>query len=51
MKVTGNDVGAVMKYSGHTMLESFSNYIYPTDERRIVSVQALDNVDGTLTTL
>jgi len=49
MKVTGNDVGTVMKYSGHKTLESFSNYVHPTDEGRIVSMQALDNVDGILT--
>jgi hypothetical protein len=50
VKVTGNDVGTVMmKYSGHKTLESFSNYIHPTDEGRIVSMQALDNVDGILT--
>jgi hypothetical protein len=41
MKVTGNDVGSVMKYSGHETLESFSNYIHPMDEGRIVSMQAL----------
>ena len=40
---------SVMKYSGHKTLESFSNYIHPTDEGRIVSMQALDNVDGILT--
>jgi hypothetical protein len=40
---------AVMKYGGHKTLESFSNYIHPTDEGRIVSMQALDNVDGILT--
>ena len=49
MKVTGNDVGTVMKYSGHKTLESFSNYIHPTDEGRIVSTQALDGVDEILT--
>ena len=49
MKVTGNDVGTVMKYSGHKTLESFSNYIHPTDEGRVVSMLALDNVDGILT--
>lgn len=49
MRVTGNDVGTVMKYSGHKTLESFSNYIHPTEEGRIVSMQALDNVDGILT--
>jgi hypothetical protein len=49
MRVTGNDVGTVMNYSGHKTLESFSNYIHPTDEGRIVSMQALDNVDGSLT--
>jgi hypothetical protein len=60
MKVTGNDVGTVMKYSGHKTLESFSNYIHPTDEGRIISMQALgfdvmkqaqalNNVDGILT--
>lgn len=38
-----------MKYSGHKTLESFSNYIHPTEEDRIVSMQALDNVDGILT--
>jgi hypothetical protein len=38
-----------MKYSGHKTLESFSNYIHPTDEGRIVSMQALDNVDEILT--
>ena len=36
-------------HSGHKTLESFSNYIHPTDEGRIVSMQALDNVDGILT--
>jgi len=41
MKVTGNDIGTVMKYSGHNTLESFSNYIHPTDEGGIVSMQAL----------
>jgi hypothetical protein len=40
-----------MKYSGHKTLESFSNYIHPTDEGRILSMQALDNVDGILTAL
>jgi hypothetical protein len=49
MKVTGNDVGTVMNYSGHKTLESFSNYIHPTDEGRIVSLQALDSVGRTLT--
>ena len=49
MKVTDNDVGTVMKYSGHKTLESFSNYIHPTEEGRIVSLQALDNVDEILT--
>ena len=49
MRVTGNDVGTIMKYSGHKTLESFSKYIHPTDEGRIVSMQALDNVDGILT--
>jgi len=49
MKVTGNDVGTVMKYSGHKTLDSFSNYIHPTDEGRIVSMQALDGVDEILT--
>ena len=38
MKVMGNDVGTVMKYSGHNTVESFSNYIHPTDEGRIVSM-------------
>jgi phosphohistidine swiveling domain-containing protein len=47
MKVTDNDVGTVTKYSDHRTLESFSNYIQPTEESRIV--QALDNVDGILT--
>jgi integrase len=49
MKATHNDVGTVMKYSGHKTLESFSNYIHATDEGRLVSMQALDNVDGILT--
>ena len=51
MKVTGNDVDTVMKYSGHKTLESFSNYIHPREEGRIISMQAqaLDNVDGILT--
>ena len=49
MKVTGNDIDTVVKYSGHKTLESFSNYIHPTDEDRIGSMQALDNVDGILT--
>jgi len=49
MRVTGNDFGTVMKYSGHTTLESFSNYIHPSEKGRIVSMQKLDNVDGILT--
>ncbi|HEX5832477.1 MAG TPA: hypothetical protein VFY34_01415, partial [Pyrinomonadaceae bacterium] len=35
--------------SGHKTLESFSSYIHPTEEGRIVSMQVLDNVDGILT--
>ena len=31
------------------MLEELFKYIHPTDEGRIVSMQALDNVDGILT--
>jgi hypothetical protein len=49
MEVTGNDAGTVMKWSGHKTLESFSVYLRPRLEGRILATQAMDNVDGILT--
>jgi len=33
-----------MKYSGHRTLESFSIYLHPTDQGRILAMQALNSV-------
>ena len=44
MEKTGNDAGTVMKYSGHKTLESFSTYLHPTDQGRILAIQALNSV-------
>jgi integrase len=44
MEKTGNDAGTVMKYSGHKTLESFSIYLHPTDQGRILAMQALNSV-------
>jgi len=44
MEKTGNDAGTVMRYSGHKTLESFSGYLHPTDQGRILAIQALNNV-------
>jgi len=49
MEVTGNDAGSVMKWSGHKTLESFSVYLRPRNEGRILATQAMSNVDATLT--
>ena len=49
MEVTGNDAGTVMKWSGHKTLESFSVYLRPRLEGRILATHAMDNVDGILT--
>ena len=49
MEVTGNDAGSVMKRSGHKTLESFSVYLRPRNEGRILATQAMSNVDATLT--
>ena len=49
MEVTANDAGSVMKWSGHKTLESFSVYLRPRLEGRILATQAMDNVDGILT--
>jgi integrase len=49
MKQTNNDVGTVMKYSGHKSLTSFSRYLHPSETGSILAIQALDNVDGFLT--
>ena len=49
MKVTGNDAGSVMKWSGHKTLESFSVYLRPRNEGRILATQAMSNLDATLT--
>ena len=48
MEKTGNDAGTVMKYSGHKTLQSFSNYLHPTDQGRILAIQALESVGGLL---
>ncbi len=44
MEKTGNDAGTVMKYSGHKTLESFSIYLHPTNQGRILAMQALNSV-------
>lgn len=44
MEKTGNDAGTVMKYSGHKTLESFSIYLHPTEQGRILAMQALNSV-------
>lgn len=49
MRQTNNDVGTVMKYSGHKSLENFSRYLHPSETGSILAIQALDNVDGFLT--
>src|SRR5215212_9056093 len=49
MEITGNDAGSVMKWSGHKTLESFSVYLRPRNEGRILATQAMSNVDGILT--
>ncbi len=44
MEKTGNDAGTVMKYSGHKTLESFSVYLHPTEQGRILATQAMEKV-------
>ena len=44
MEKTGNDAGTVMKYSGHKTLESFSIYLHPTEQGRILATQAMESV-------
>ena len=44
-----NDAESVMKWSGHKTLESFSVYLRPRNEGRILATQAMSNVDATLT--
>ncbi|MGI9068362.1 MAG: tyrosine-type recombinase/integrase [Pyrinomonadaceae bacterium] len=44
MEKTGNDAGTVMKYSGHKTLESFSIYLHPTEQGRILATQAMEKV-------
>lgn len=44
MEKTGNDTGNVMKYSGHKTLESFSIYLHPTEQGRILAAQAMESV-------
>jgi integrase len=44
MEKTGNDAGTVMKYSGHKTLESFSIYLHPTEQGRILATQAMESI-------
>jgi integrase len=44
MEKTGGDAGTVMAYSGHKSLESFSNYLHPTEKGCKLAIQALENV-------
>lgn len=44
MEITGNDAGTVMKYSGHKTLESFSIYLRPTQNGRILATQGMKSV-------
>ena len=48
MVKTGNDAGTVMKYSGHKTLESFSIYLHPTEQGRILATQAMKIVGDLL---
>ena len=41
---TGGDAGTVMAYSGHRSLESFSNYLHPSEKGCKLAIQALENV-------
>jgi hypothetical protein len=41
---TGGDAGTVMAYSGHRSLESFSNYLHPSENGCKLVIQALENV-------
>jgi len=38
------DARTVRKYSGHKSLESFSVYVHPTGNGRILATQAMENV-------
>jgi len=40
---TCNDAGTVTRYSGHKTLESFSSYLHPSDQGRILAIQALNS--------
>ena len=44
MEKTRNDGGTVMKYSGHKTLESFSIYLHPSEQGRILATQAMERV-------
>jgi hypothetical protein len=44
MEKTANDAGTVMRYSGHKTLESFSIYLHPTEQGRILATQAMESV-------
>jgi integrase len=44
MEKTGNDVGTVMRYTGHKTIESFSIYLKPTDKGRLLATQTMNNV-------
>ena len=41
---SGGDAGTVMAYSGHRSLESFSNYLHPSEKGCKLAMQALENV-------
>ncbi len=44
MEKTGGDAGTVMSYSGHKSLESFSNYLHPSEKGCNLAIQALEDV-------
>ena len=49
MEVTGNGRGQREEVERHKTLESFSVYLRPRNEGRILATQAMSNVDATLT--
>ena len=44
MEKTANDVGTVMRYTGHKTIESLSIYLQPTDNGRLLATQAMTDV-------
>lgn len=51
LRQTNNDVGTVMRYSGHKSLKAFSKYLHPSDEGCKLAMQALEKVGRFLAAL